>query len=168
MTDTDLEVEFLQQLAATEMDDVLILRHDTAHRLLTDGRRRVLEAIIDGDFDSITAISDHLNRPLSAVHRDVDLLFESDVVDYETGPNNAKKPVLSHQYIMIRPLVFDGQMFADELPPNPFKPNDHDDGNPGCESANGPYMCELDAGHDGPHRVRYDDGVDKTWTDESA
>lgn len=35
-----------------------------------------------------------------------------------------------------------------------------------CKSVNDPYGCELDEGHDGPHRVRYRDGEDLTWTDE--
>lgn len=38
----------------------------------------------------------------------------------------------------------------------------------GCESEHGPHMCELSEGHDGPHRVRYRDAPDKTWTDEEA
>lgn len=32
-----------------------------------------------------------------------------------------------------------------------------------CSSQNGPYTCELKAGHDGPHRVKYANQEDKTW-----
>lgn len=39
---------------------------------------------------------------------------------------------------------------------------------PGCPSVKDPYGCELEEGHDGPHRVRYRDGEDRTWTDEEA
>lgn len=32
-----------------------------------------------------------------------------------------------------------------------------------CSSQNGPYTCELRAGHDGPHRAKYANQQDKTW-----
>lgn len=35
----------------------------------------------------------------------------------------------------------------------------------GCPHVNEPYLCELAAGHDGPHRVRYRGQADRTWTD---
>jgi len=37
-----------------------------------------------------------------------------------------------------------------------------------CESVceGGHYMCELDAGHATPHRVRYRDKADYIWTDD--
>jgi hypothetical protein len=34
-----------------------------------------------------------------------------------------------------------------------------------CRSVKDSYECELDADHDGPHRVRYQDYEDETWTD---
>ncbi len=33
-----------------------------------------------------------------------------------------------------------------------------------CEGEH--YMCERDAGHDGPHRVYYQDKANYIWTDE--
>lgn len=38
----------------------------------------------------------------------------------------------------------------------------------GCRHVKEPYKCELTEGHDGPHRVRYRDEQDRTWTDEET
>lgn len=105
-------IRYLQAITSADMGDILTLQRDTAYRVLSDARCEVLRVITETNPESITALADQLDRPLTAVHRDVEILFEADVLDYEDGPNNANKPVLAHQTILMEPLVFEGEPLA--------------------------------------------------------
>lgn len=52
-----------------------------------------------------------LDRDVSIVSRDLDVLFEAEVVDFEEE-GRAKKPVLAHENIFVEPVLFNGQVMS--------------------------------------------------------
>ncbi|AGB16248.1 hypothetical protein Halru_1641 [Halovivax ruber XH-70] len=56
-------------------------------------------------------ILDHgsVDRNVSAVSRNLDVLFEADLIEYERD-GRSKRPQLAHQTVLIEPLVFDGEV----------------------------------------------------------
>lgn len=103
----DTHVEYLQWLAESGHDDVLTLRRETASRVLTDKRMELLAEIAEGDASSVRELARRLDRDVSIVSRDLDVLFEAAVIDYERD-GRAKRPVLAHENVLVEPVVFDG------------------------------------------------------------
>lgn len=85
-------------------DDVLVLDHDTATRVLTEKRRELLERIRTDDVESVRRLADELGRDKAAVSRDLNVLFEYDLVEYETS-DQRKVPVLKHETVVVEPIV---------------------------------------------------------------
>ncbi|WP_171814985.1 HVO_A0114 family putative DNA-binding protein [Halovivax ruber] len=50
-----------------------------------------------------------VDRNVSAVSRNLDVLFEADLIEYERD-GRSKRPQLAHQTVLIEPLVFDGEV----------------------------------------------------------
>ena len=102
-------VEFLQRLAAAELFDVKLLRRETAEKVLTEKRMELLAEISTGEAESIRDLARKVDRDVSVVSRDLDILFEADVIDYEKN-GRMKKPVLSYRNIIATPIVYQGDV----------------------------------------------------------
>lgn len=105
----DTHVEYLQWLAESGPDDALTLRRETAERVLTEKRMELVAAVAEGDVESVRDLARRLDRDVSIVSRDLDVLFEAAVIDYERD-GRAKRPVLAHENVLVDPVVFDGQV----------------------------------------------------------
>ena len=101
--------EYLQWLAKSGRSDVITLRRETAEQVLTEKRVELIEHLAsDEDISSVRDLARHLERDVSIVSRDLDVLFEAGVVEYEQD-GRAKQPVLTHENILIEPVLFDGE-----------------------------------------------------------
>lgn len=85
-------------------DDVLVLDHETAQRVLTEKRRELLDRIREREVESVRRLADDLGRDKAAVSRDLDLLFEYDLLDYEEI-NQRKVPTLKHDTVIVEPII---------------------------------------------------------------
>lgn len=112
-------VRYLKQLAEAGFRDVHTLRRDTAERVITEKRTELIEAIASGDIESIRDLARRVDRNPSIVSRDLDVLFEAGIVEFEAD-GRAKRPVLAHENVFVMPVVFDGSVLSEE----PQEPNE--------------------------------------------
>jgi predicted transcriptional regulator len=111
--DKSTTVEYLKWTTETDLEDVHILRRDTAERVLTKERMRLLEKIETGELDSVRDLARCVDRNVSIVSRDLKILYEAEVIEYESS-GRARRPVLAHENIFIKPVVFKGRTFSEE------------------------------------------------------
>lgn len=97
------KAEFTRKLAEAGYDDFLILNKETAGNVLTQKRRELLELIADEEPESITELAQAADRDVSIVHRDLDLLFEYSLIEYEKE-GGKKRPTLKHSHAFVEPL----------------------------------------------------------------
>lgn len=105
--DKTADVEYLQWLAESGQTDVLNLNRETAEQVLTEKRMEIVETISNHEISSVRSLAERLDRDVSIVSRDLDVLFEAEVIDFEEN-GRAKKPVLAHETIIAEPIVFNG------------------------------------------------------------
>lgn len=98
------DVEFVRALAEAGYSDAVVLRRESASEILTEQRVRMLEALRDREFDSMTSLAEHLDRKKTAVKRDLDVLFEHDLVVYEEE-GRRKAPRLKHEHVFVEPVL---------------------------------------------------------------
>lgn len=91
-------------LAAGGFDDVLLLRRETAQSVLTERRRELLHHLRENDPDSVRALARELDRDKASVSRDLQVLAEYDVVEYD-GEGVGKSPRLKHETVVVEPIV---------------------------------------------------------------
>ncbi len=104
-------VEYLRSLSEAGFDDVLVLSRDTAEEVLTEKRMELLQELSTAEVSSMRELARQVERDISIVSRDLDVLYEADIIDYEqTG--RSKKPILAHENVVIDPLVFDGDVLG--------------------------------------------------------
>lgn len=87
-----------------------ILGHATAQSVLTDERRRLLSAIAAGDVESKRDLARRVDRDISIVSRDLDVLYEADLIEYRDGDGRKTVPVLAHYHVWVKPLVYNGDV----------------------------------------------------------
>ncbi|WP_449406635.1 HVO_A0114 family putative DNA-binding protein [Natronorubrum texcoconense] len=104
-------VRFVRALATTDLDDVHVIRRETAERVLTPERERLLKAVTTNEITSVRDLARQLDRNVSVVSRDLDILFEADIIVFEQE-GRSKIPQLAHENILVEPLVFDGDVKA--------------------------------------------------------
>lgn len=116
----DTSLEFLRSLAEAGVDDVHLLSQETAERVLTEKRMELLREIESGEVESVSDLARRVERDKSIVSRDLDVLYEAEVVDFEEGEGRAKRPVLAHENILVEPIAFAGHILSntaeDEVP----------------------------------------------------
>jgi predicted transcriptional regulator len=96
--------KFLRALAEAGYEDSLVLRRETAERVMSDERARIIEELRDGDVRSIRELARRTDRDAGAVKRDLDVLFECDVIEYsEHGARKA--PRLKYDNVFVEPLL---------------------------------------------------------------
>jgi predicted transcriptional regulator len=100
-------VAFLRSLHDGGVSDVLVLQQDTAAAVLTEKRRELLTAIATAEPESMRALARHVDRDISIVSRDLDVLSAAELVDFEAD-GRAKRPVLAHETVVVEPIVFEG------------------------------------------------------------
>lgn len=82
---------------------MLVLRRETAERVMSDERALILEELRDDDVRSIRELARRLDRDAGAVKRDLDVLFECDVIEYEEH-GARKAPLLKYENVFVEPL----------------------------------------------------------------
>lgn len=97
------KTEFARRLAEAGYDDFLILDKRDAEEVLTEKRQELLELIAEEDPESITELAHVADRDVSIVHRDLDLLFEYTILEYEEE-GGKKRPKLKHRHVFVEPL----------------------------------------------------------------
>lgn len=103
----DTTVEYLRWKAESGLSDAITLRRETAEEVLTAKRMELIETIGTAEIESVRDLARQLDRDVSIVSRDLDILYEAGVVEFETD-GRAKKPVLAHETVLIEPIVFKG------------------------------------------------------------
>lgn len=91
-------------LSKDGFEDVLVLSHESADRVLTPTRREVIRALREQDYGSQNQLAEDLGRDPGNVKRDLDVLVEEDIVQ-RVRDGKAKKPVLKHGTIVTEPVV---------------------------------------------------------------
>lgn len=102
-------VEFIRELSKTDLKDVHVIRRETASRVLTPERERLLDTIAENDISSMRDLARKVDRNVSIVSRDLDVLFEADIIEYEQD-GRSKIPQLAHENVLVEPIVFDGDV----------------------------------------------------------
>jgi len=98
------DAEYIQNLMTGGFGDGLLLDLDAAARVLTDKRRELLERIDEGEVESVRRLADNLGRDKAAARRDLDLLFEHDLIEYEQdGPR--KVPTAKHETVLVKRIL---------------------------------------------------------------
>lgn len=97
-------IELMRRLSRAGFDDVLLLDHETARRVLTEKRRELIDRIKDGDVDSVRGLADDLDRDKASVSRDLDTLFEYGLVEYDYE-NGRKIPKAKHDTVFVKPIL---------------------------------------------------------------
>jgi predicted transcriptional regulator len=95
--------KLLRALAEAGYEDSLVLRRETAERVMSDERARIIEELRDDDVRSIRELARRLDRDAGAVKRDLDVLFECDVIEYDKK-GARKAPRLKYENVFVEPL----------------------------------------------------------------
>jgi predicted transcriptional regulator len=111
VTNSD-HVAYTRWLAESGQEDVLSLRRETAERVLTEKRMEIVEELAEREPTSVRDLARRLDRDVSIVSRDLDVLFEAAVVEFEQD-GRAKRPVLAHENVFVEPVLFNGNTMAE-------------------------------------------------------
>ena len=107
-TDTDGDAEqrsrMARALATGGFEGVLVTNRKTAKKVLTEKRQELIARIREGDIESVRGLADDLDRDVSGVSRDLDLLFKTDIVEFETD-GQRKIPHLKHETVVTEPIA---------------------------------------------------------------
>ena len=96
-------------MAEAGINDVLVLPRERAERILTEKKVELLEQIANNEIESVRDLSRRVDRDVSIVSRDLDVLFEAGIIDFEQD-GRAKRPTLAHQTVVVEPIVYEGEV----------------------------------------------------------
>ena len=92
-------------LARGGMEGAHVISIETAREVLTPKRFEIIDYLRDGDaVDSVKSLADRLNRDHGQVSRDLGVLAEHGIVEYDTE-GRAKQPTLASEHLVVEPLV---------------------------------------------------------------
>lgn len=91
-------------LATSGFDDVLVTDRETAKTVLTEKRQELIARIREGDIESVRGLANDLGRDVAGVSRDLDRLFEADIIEFETD-GQRKIPQLKHDTVVVEPIA---------------------------------------------------------------
>ncbi|AOV95038.1 hypothetical protein AQV86_03885 [Nanohaloarchaea archaeon SG9] len=97
--------DFMKFLTKSGVEDILVLKRDTFRDVTTPKRTEIIETIQKEEISSIRDLSRKLDRKVSAVHKDLEVLYESNVIDFRKE-KESKIPEIKHQNILPEPLVY--------------------------------------------------------------
>lgn len=86
------------------MEDVKILSLEEADEILTPKRQEIVEALSQGEYESVRDLARGLNRDKGQVSRDLATLAEHGVVTYDTD-GRSKSPRLTQERVVVEPIV---------------------------------------------------------------
>lgn len=99
----DRRAELARALARGGLDGVQVISHESAERVLAPGRRELIDALRAESVDSVRDLARRLDRDKGHVSRDLAVLAEHGVVEYEDA-GRAKRPVLVQEHVIVEPL----------------------------------------------------------------
>lgn len=99
----DTRLEFARVLARGGMEGAQIISQDTADDVLTEKRREIIARLQRQDIESVRGLARELDRDKAAVSRDLKLLAEHGIVDFETD-GRGKRPYLQHDHLVVEPV----------------------------------------------------------------
>jgi len=105
--------KYLKTLTEAGLDDIVVLQRETAERVFTEKRSQLVDQIATGEVESVRDLGRRTERDISIVSRDLEVLTEAEVVDFEED-GRAKRPVLAHENIVIEPIAFSGKTVVDD------------------------------------------------------
>lgn len=100
----DTSMEYVQRLLDAGYEDVLVLQWDTAEEVLTNKRVELIKTIRAEEPSSIRDLARRVDRDPSAVMKDLKLLFQDGVIEFEQD-GNRKIPRLAHEHIVTEPVL---------------------------------------------------------------
>jgi predicted transcriptional regulator len=109
----DPTVSYIRWISQQDFDDVHTIRRETAERVLTKERMRIVRHLTDHEVSSVRDLSRQLDRNHSRVSEDLKLLFEAGIIEYEQD-GRSKAPVIAHENIFVEPVVFEGAAFPED------------------------------------------------------
>jgi len=96
--------QLAQALASSGFEDVHIVDRETCAAILTEKRQELIDRIRKGDIRSVRGLAKDLDRDPSGISRDLDLLFEHDIVEFDTK-GRRKIPRLKHDTVVAEPIA---------------------------------------------------------------
>lgn len=106
--DLDKETKLLRTLSTAdeEYGDILMLSHDGARAVLAPTRLVLVDYLEDHEVESIRGLARELDRDKGEVSRDLSVLAQHGVVEYEgDGKGTPKRPRLTHDTILVTPIA---------------------------------------------------------------
>jgi predicted transcriptional regulator len=104
MDEMDKKTRMAIALAQNGFDDVVVLRQEIGAKVLTNKRRELIDYLKENDPESVRAVARALDRDKSSVSRDLGLLAENQIVEFEEV-GAAKAPRLATENVVIEPVV---------------------------------------------------------------
>ena len=99
---------FMGRLQEAGYEDTLHHFEDLDERVLTKRRLGIVEYLAEHDPESIRELARRLDRQVSAVKDDLDVLARNELLEYEST-GKKKGPQLKHRNVFVRPLLLDGE-----------------------------------------------------------
>lgn len=99
-----VSTEVGRALSAAGFGDVHVLSHEAADRALTRNRRELITVINTEPVESIRALARRVGRDKGNVKRDLDVLVDENLVEFETD-GRSKRPAIKPDTIIQEPLV---------------------------------------------------------------
>lgn len=96
--------EMARALARGGMENVQIISHESAEKVLTPKRMEIIRTLREAEIDSVRELARRLDRDKGQVSRDLQVLAEHAVIHYETD-GRSKAPRLTQEHIVIEPVV---------------------------------------------------------------
>lgn len=98
------KTDFMRRMTDAGFVDFLVIDLETAKSVLTDRRMELLETIRGEEVESVTDLAERLGRDKAAVSRDLDLLCQNQLIEYERE-GSRKIPRLMHETVVVEPLL---------------------------------------------------------------
>lgn len=96
--------QMARALARGGMTGVQVLSHESAERVLTEKRRELVTVLANEDVESVRALARHVGRDKGHVSRDLKVLAEHGVVDFD-DEGRARRPYIQHDHVVVEPIV---------------------------------------------------------------
>jgi predicted transcriptional regulator len=98
---------YMVETSRAGYDDVLYTDADAARRILTEKRIQIIETLTEEEVESIRDLARRLDRHVSTVKEDLDVLSQEQVVEYEQQ-GQRKVPTLKHPNVIVKPILLNG------------------------------------------------------------
>lgn len=105
---TDLQ-QYMVAVANAGYEEALYTDLGSAQRILTEKRIEIITVLSEESIDSIRELARRLDRHVSAVKEDLDVLSAEQVIEYDTQ-GREKAPRLKHRNVFVKPLLLDGEI----------------------------------------------------------